>query len=602
MVAERDRLPVLIGTRRFQIDWRNFTWSPMASIRQAQDSGAEPGEQSFDNQGIWKRTQSDFVLGAGQDFFDQEDESNRRQFRSSKGIDPWDRRSITLLKDTTSVDAAIGDGDSGILLSTASYLYAAGNQSVSKFDTSDTETAITGLAAARVTDLTVWGDYVYIAQAGQRLKRVAISGSAASDWSIAGITPTKAKVVSGRLVCTDDNVIYELSESAGTGVKLGSVDIFEHPQTSFEFHTIVGAPNGIYVAGDDNNNSVVYLLTVVDATGELAAPYPVGETLDGEFIRDMIFYGGVMFVATSKGVRLANISGSGFLSFGPLLDEPGDVKCITAWEQFVWFGWTNFDASSTGLGRMAPEYFTKPFIPAYASDVMYSDQGIVWDCAVFNDRVYYIFDRGTSCRVVREHATDYVSEGVLYSGGITYGTPEKKSVFSADAQWDTLPSGASVSLAVLDGVGGSSTAVFTNSTAATGASGDLASTFEKEIAEVKLTITRGATATARPRVRRWTIRSQPLPYRAEEIIVPVILADAVKDGSVDVGGDAYDDFIYLRGLYQGRTRVPFEFGFSGITDTVIVDSVQPIPETITGWDGMRKFLQGTYAVRLVTAP
>ncbi|MEB3214439.1 MAG: hypothetical protein VKL39_24035, partial [Leptolyngbyaceae bacterium] len=269
----RDQLPVLIGNRRFAIDHSQWSWSPMASIRQSVDQGAEPGEQSFDNQGIWKRTQSDFVLGGGQDYFDQEDESNRRQFRLSKGIDPWDRRSVTLLKDTAQVDAAIGDGDSGILLPTASHIFVASGSALSKFTAADAETAITSLSGTRITDLTVWGDYVYIAAEGQTFRRVDVSASVAVPFG--GTTPTKAQVIHGRMICTDDNTIYELDNG---GSLVGGGLIFTHPQATFEFTRIVSAPNGIYVVGDDNNNSVVYLLTVVDATGELAAPYPVMET------------------------------------------------------------------------------------------------------------------------------------------------------------------------------------------------------------------------------------------------------------------------------------------------------------------------------------
>src|SRR5688572_29940194 len=63
------------------------------------DNGNEPGEQSLDNQGVWARTQWDFVLGAGQEFFDEVDESTRRRHRTSRGCDVLsDRRQVTTLK------------------------------------------------------------------------------------------------------------------------------------------------------------------------------------------------------------------------------------------------------------------------------------------------------------------------------------------------------------------------------------------------------------------------------------------------------------------------------------------------------------------------
>jgi hypothetical protein len=593
-MPERDRLPILLGTRRYQTDLRAYSRRPLASIRQQVDQGQEPGEQSFDNQGIWKRTQSDFILGAGQRYFDQEDEADRRRWRASKGIDPWNRRQLRLLKDTASV-GTLGNGDNGILLATSSHLFAASGTAVSKYTAADAATAITNLAGT-ISDLTVWGDYVYICATGQTVRRVALSGSAATtDFGVT--TPTKARVVLGRMVCTDDNVIYELDSS---GAKVGLADIFAHPQSTFEFHTITAAPNGVYVVGDDNNNSVVYLLTVVDATGEFAAPYPVMETLQGEFIRDMVFYGGMMFLATSKGVRLATINGSGFLTFGPLISEPGDVRGLAVWDKYVWFTWTNYDATSTGIGRLGPQYFTEAMIPAYASDLMYTAQGPVYDVAVFNNRPYFIYDNGTSARVVREHATNYVASGEFLSGGITYGTPERKAVLAVEAAWDSLPAGTTVTGTVYDAIGGTGQQAFTDDTdGSKGDSGSPATAIEAEELELKLTLAT-TTVTNTPVVRRWTLRSQPLPFRAEELAIPVNLNSRVDDAGQEVGQDPYEEFTYLHGLMTGRSRVAFEMGFSAESRTVVVDSIEPLEGRMTAWDTNRRWPEGWWLVRLIT--
>lgn len=597
-MAERDRLPILLGTRRYQTDLRFYSRSPLASIRQQIDQGQEPGEQSFDNQGIWKRTSSDFIVGAGQRYFDQEDEADRRRFRKSKGINPWERRQLTLLKDVATVDSAIGDGNNGVLLATASYLFAASNTSISRFDTSDTETAITGAGiSGRVTDLTYWGDSVYACISGDIIQKIALSGTTAADFGTT--TPKYAKAIHGRLVCLEGNSVYELDN---VGAKVGGANIFDHPQPSFEFHTIVGAPNGIYVVGDDNNHSTVWLLNVVDATGEFAAPYPVMELPHGEFIRDMEFYGGVMFLATSRGIRLAAMAGGGFLTFGPVITEPGDVKCLTMWDKFLWFGWTNFDDTSTGLGRLGPEYFSKEMTPAYASDLMATDQGVVHDVAIFNNRPYFIYDAGSACTIVREHATQYVASGSVWSGAITYGTPELKAVLSADARWDPLPENTSVKLEILDGIDGTAQTLFTNTTEdSVTDSGSPGTALEAEELELKLTLTSTtSTHTASPTVRRWTLRTQPLPFRAEEIRLPINLASRVDDAGHESGQDPWEEFTYLHGLMTGRSRSPFAMGFDAETATVLVDSIEPLEGRLFGWDTNRKWPEGWWMVRLIT--
>lgn len=595
MVTSKN-LPVQIGTHRYSVDLKGLQYRPLSSTRQMQDLSREPSDATFDNQGVWKRTQSDFILGAGQQYLDQEDESERRRFRSSKGIDVWDRRQLTLHYDTASA-ATLGDGSTGVMAKTSAGIYWASG-AVGKYFNGTTYTDLTGEGGAAITSMCVIGGYVYVADGGT-LKRVATGGTALASFG--ALTPNVVGTGGGRLVGGDGAVLYEI-DNAGA-----SVAIYTHFDTaSFNWKKIVSAPNGIYCFGDDNARSVGYLLTVADATGQLTPPYPVLQMPDGEFIRDVLFFGGVMVLATSLGFRLATINGSGFLTAGPLV-EIGNVLCLDTDGFDVWFGWTNYDGTSTGLGRMRPSRFTDTFVPAYASDLMATDQGEVRACASFGGKRYLLVNDSGTGRIYAE-STSRVASGSFWSGGITYGTPERKAVHSIEGFWDALPAGASVSLDVLAGVGGSTQAggVTNSTTSSTGERGALTSVYEGEEAEVLIVLTRGTDTTASPVVRRWTLRAMPMPYRTFEIVLPILLRSDFQHLAAGrmVRGylDPKDEFEYLLGLVQDRASVTFIMG--GRTETVVVDSISIGPDVdgagAVDWTNTQDWVEAVWAVRLLT--
>ena len=93
----RTNLPITIDTLKYVGELSQWSWSPIAAVRQAQDTSAEPGERSLNQVGIWKRTRRDFILGAGQEHGDEDDESLDLRYWTSIGLDPWDDRKLKLL-------------------------------------------------------------------------------------------------------------------------------------------------------------------------------------------------------------------------------------------------------------------------------------------------------------------------------------------------------------------------------------------------------------------------------------------------------------------------------------------------------------------------
>ena len=84
----RDSLPVRLGDRRYNIDPQRLHRATVDPIRQGFDTQGTPGEQSLNQAGVWKRSRTDWSLGAGQLNADLATSSDRR-FYASSGVDVW---------------------------------------------------------------------------------------------------------------------------------------------------------------------------------------------------------------------------------------------------------------------------------------------------------------------------------------------------------------------------------------------------------------------------------------------------------------------------------------------------------------------------------
>ena len=597
-MATTDNLPVEIGTHRYVVDLKGIQYRPLNSIRQMQDLSREPSDATFDNQGVWKRTQSDFILGAGQNYLDQEDEADRRRFRKSLGIDVWDRRQLTLLP-TTELSSSFTSASVTSAISTTAGVYFAGWDE-QKFWNGSTWTACTGMAEV-TWGMCVIGDYVYAAGSND-VYRVAVGATA---WSV--FSTENAVAIGdggGRLVIGVQHSLKEL-DNAGT-----ATTIYDHFDTNFNWEHIVSAPNGIYCVGKDSSRSSVYMLTVADATGALTPPFPVLQMPDNEFIQDMLYFNGVMIIATNFGFRMATIGSSGFLTSGPLVVIDRGVECLATDGVDVWFGWSVDSSSNTGLGRMRPSRFTDTLVPAYATDIMSPVTGPAFteSIAIYGGKLFFMVNAGGGQSGVYVETTTKVASGQLWTGAITYGTPERKAVHSIEGFWDALPAGSSVSLDVLEGLAGSALpgGVTNTTTASKTERGALTTTYEGEEVEVLITLTRATDTTAAPTLRRWTLRSMPMPYRTFEIVLPIKLQSAVRHqaGGHDqtVHFDPLVEFEYLLGLVQDRSTVTLTMG--GRSETVVVDSISIGPDVesvgAVDWTKLQNWIEGVWALRLLT--
>ena len=88
-------LPVGIGGRGYLVNVAGIQRETLPVIRQQGDTSNEPGEATISPYDLWRRSVGDWSFGGGQEWFDMPD-SDRRRFRTSKGIDPWTKGKLQL--------------------------------------------------------------------------------------------------------------------------------------------------------------------------------------------------------------------------------------------------------------------------------------------------------------------------------------------------------------------------------------------------------------------------------------------------------------------------------------------------------------------------
>lgn len=441
--------PISIGGRTFAIDLEHYQWALPDMVRQAIDFSAKPGEQSFDTGGVWLRSNGDWSLGAGQAYHDA-DGAEPRMFAASLGIDVWTLRQLTLLPDTeqllASASAALR------LLPHGEWLYVMDGEAQSLArtnnpqDNTPTFDTVTGGPATDFIDVATDGNNLYIATAAGIYQHTPTAGATMAAYAgDAGATVADLiRFANGWLLIGVGNVLSSI-DAAGA-----LTEVETHRVDAFVWAAIIGSPQGIYAGGQaDDVAELVYIGFNAD-TGGLAVPIHAGELPRGEHLRSLAYYGSVLLIGTSKGFRIGNINGDNTLDIGPLIPTATDVLCAFGDSKFVYFGWSDYDSTHTGIGRANLAEFRSRSQPAYATDLMVADlNGAVTDVCRFADHTYFaVADSG----FWREQADgNRVPSGSIRLGKVEWGTLEPKTFLGL--QLTTLPLKGTVSASLEDDAG-----------------------------------------------------------------------------------------------------------------------------------------------------
>lgn len=572
-----DIFPVAIGGHAFMLDMKSnrFTRTFENRLRDSADDSNIPGEAAINPQGLWRRSQVSWHKGSGQKYADTADGVDTR-FYTSKNVDPWTKGQLGLLKTTANVLSSANTNLPMVVV--GNYVYVGdGNTLKYTTDLSTWTSVTTGAPSAAVEALTTDGTSVFIAYNNN-----AIYSSTAGSSSVSQYYPTSGstaytynslKYVKSRIIALHDNDIHLPTGAGGTFSAF-----FEHPNTAFDWVDSCAGQNAIYVGGNAGLTAIIYKITV-KTDGTLNVPVVAAELPLGETISSLTGYLGSVIIGTNKGVRLATADAQADLLVGPILETTTNVKCAVGDGRFVWYGWTNFDGTSTGLGRLDLSQFNSTNEPAYASDLMADVQGAV--NAVVNWGEYRLFSVAGH-GIYREHASNLAATGYIETGFWRWGIPDRK--FMAFADFRTRPLAGSISFSYdHDGSGYETLAPF-NTVNATeisfdGPDGQFGETL------IKLSFTRSGTdSTAGPTLTRWQARVFPAPVRSELFSVPVLLHRKINRFNRDYYMDVVSELSYLRGLISDQRIISYQEGVESFR--AVVENVEwfPIDSGDKSWE------------------
>jgi hypothetical protein len=542
-----------------------FTRQYDARVRDSVDQSTEPGESALNPQGLWRRSQSSWHYGAGQEYSDTADAEAYR-FYTSKGVNVWNKGKLTLLPDTTQKRSS---ANSNLYCATAdSRLYMTDGQSVVYSSDLSTFTTVTSTAASNLYSITSDGYNVFFSYANGDIDQTNAGTSAASAY-ITGIEAGQMAYVKGRLMVagqgTDKRKIWNITTTPGSSANNPSA-LFTHPNSDFNWVGFAGGQNSIYCAGYSGNKSIIYK-TAIKADGTaLDIPTVAGELPLGERVAAIHGYLGYVVIGLSDGFRFCSADDNGNLLIGPKIVTGSSVDEFAGVGQYIYFSYKNFDSTSTGIGRMDISVFISTNQPAYASDLMVTAQGAIPDVHEFNNKsVFTIAGLG----LYTEHATNLVSSGYLRSGIYRWGVPDAKFIPKLDLR--CLPLAGSVTLSVASDGGAfhDFTTLSTENVKEETFDGLEDKIFE---AEIKVTLARSSGATTGPTLTRWMARAYAAPLRSQIFSVPLLMHHKLNVHGREYWQDVDVELGYLRDLVDNPRVVTYQENTE--TFAVVVENVQ----------------------------
>lgn len=545
--------------------------------RQSIDLTNVPGEGTVNTEGLWRRAGIDWRYGSGQQYFDRKGSAENR-YLTSKGIDPWTPWQTSLLTDTQQVLASTGATQ---VMQVGKYIYVLDIAAQTLKFSSDliSWTRVTGLPGATNTMMATDGHNLWVsnsqAPTGPGVYATTAGASSASSY-VTGGGFTGVWWVGERLMVASGPSVYNIIASGAYPTAL-----WVHPDSNWQVTAMAAGSSQIYIGGYDPGQgsplkSTVFRTTIEPNGTALTVPVQALPIAGGEYVTALSSYLNYIFVGTNLGVRMCRtlaaydpLGAAGDLEAGPALPNliapgpvPLPVKAMIANNRFMYFGWSNYDASSTGLGRMDLSAFIDAQTPAYASDMMVTGQGEVvsmdW-CTINNQPIWSVSGQG-----VYTSSGTYVPSGYVDSGFVSYGIPDDKVLMAGDIGTISPQQGT-----VIMGIG---TDANNNVVQAVGqqnssSSGGTSNQSVFPIAQirgeqyiVRMTLVRDPVTSKSPILHRWTIKALPAITAGTTISVVLDLFGVTNNAGQDTYIDPYAEKAFLENIRKAQLVVPYVEG------------------------------------------
>lgn len=499
-------------------------------------------------------------------------------------------------------------------------------ENVSAFGAPDTWFSLdiqAGESAQSVESLATDGTYVWAALGTSGLHRTSAGGGASTANVPAAPASGRISLVgyaNGFLLAAGSNGVSTLRKNSLWLVEdpLGTPSlslIKTHPNQNFAWTFIASGRSCVYAGGNSGGNGEIYKITFDPNTGTLAsAASPASFLPDGETIHALYFYAGTVILGTGRGVRIGQADGAGNIDYGPLIETDWPVRCLEPQDRYCWFGWTKYDGTNSGLGRIDLGYLTDTLTPAWASDLMTADTSSGDVVAAVTMAPYgYTDNQRPPVRIFSvagegayiEDPTSRVAEGTLDSGAIRFSTSEPKTTRSIDVRHHALPDGASVSVEMQrDASGTWETIGSSDTTDSYGPASSLSLLDEEaEAMEFRFTLDRpdpdGEDFSRSPELTRWTAKVLPLPSTIDETFtLNLVMKSTVETtAGADYPIDVPAEVDHLKTLEQTRRIVEFQLGDDTFEGYVVASQWKG-----EHWESpKRRFSEGILTVQLQTA-
>lgn len=577
--------PVAVAGHPYQIQWDStavgvwggkFKKTSLPLLRTQADNSNTPGEQSVSPEQFWRRSQDSWNFGAGQVHYDRAN-SNGNRFYTSKGVNPWDQWKVSLLNTTSNVKTSTNTGLQCLVAGTYVYLIdsTALRYSSGALSSWSSVTGMTGSPLSMASD----GNTVYTANGTNGIYSGTVGGASVSSYATHSVSMNLVRFTKSRLMAAGGGHLFNVTSS---GTISGTEILLNLSARNFTWVDIVGGQSQIYAAGYAGDKSLVYR-TAIKADGTaLDVPIVAAELPDGEIVASLGEYLGYILIGSNRGVRFCSVNSDGSLTLGSLTKTDATVYCFEGQDRFVWYGLTNYDISSTGLGRLDLTSFTSTLTPAYASDLMADTQGAVRSVQTFNNYRLFTVD---GVGLYYETANTPVSTGSITVGTTGYGITDPKVAMFLDLKHEPL--NGSISFAIsADGKAAKTIGV---SSVATSVSPTNAFPCRQLFGEeFQLTATLTPASNVSPVLSRWTLRSYPAPIRTGQWDIPILLFDTVSAGGTDYAQDVTAELDFLIGLHKSQKIAVLQIG-NTVSQAVMYD-YQWLPEAFN----TNGYVRGTF--------
>ena len=598
------------------------------------------GENVVNTAGLWRRSGQNWALGAGQKFYDAK-QSNPDRYFTSKGINPWVSHQLSLLQDTTrtgllaytpttSLVATMTAGkyvfylesdklkyryDGGSLITCTDLPTATGTVAYTSIchngsyvfvacKTGGVYAAPLGTTAMAFTqyvdvDSTYLG-YAICEWAADRLWLG--GGTAESGYAGPYLFAMAATHDFGDAPVAADIVTPNIAGHVGNVGQVGGTGALSN---TWVWSAICQGTSQIYASGynliaGQKSDGAVYRTTQNATAGATASgyDYPIRALpfAAGEYPTALYPYLNYIFVGTNLGARMCQTlnaydptaNGTGDLKAGPIVpginyQEALPVTGFVGYKQYVWFTWSNYDGTSTGIGRMDLTNFIDDLALAYASDLMVTGQGTVdidWDYTQ-NAPLISVLGSGAAAGVWQQSA-NLVPSGIFTSGQISYDIPENKTALYLRITAPDMAGSVFANITVDNGdpillgewANGADLGIYNpNDPMPIPSVTNFAGLSGKQF-NVSLTLT--ASDNKSPVLSRWQLDA--LPQVASETNIMVVLSpypDSVVEGA-DTWYDPYGEYYYLDQIRRAASVVWYVEG--RLSARVIIESVEWCPE------------------------